>query len=140
MIHLTDSLDTITSDQLSGFFVGWPNPPTPETHLILLKQSSRFVLAIDDEHGGVIGFVTAISDGVLAAYIPFLEVLPDYQGRGIGQQLVKRILDLLGDLYMVDLLCDGDLQPFYERLGMTRATGMMLRRYEMQSGSNRSPS
>ncbi|MBT3220276.1 MAG: GNAT family N-acetyltransferase [Proteobacteria bacterium] len=95
---------------------------------------------IDDEHGGVIGFVTAISDGVLAAYIPFLEVLPDYQGRGIGQQLVKRILDLLGDLYMVDLLCDGDLQPFYERLGMTRATGMMLRRYEMQSGSNRSPS
>ena len=32
----------------------------------------------------VVGFVTATSDGVLSAYIPFLEVVPAYRSRGIG--------------------------------------------------------
>ena len=35
-----------------------------------------------DDAGRVVGFVTAISDGVLSAYIPLLEVLPEYQGAG----------------------------------------------------------
>lgn len=30
---------------------------------------------------------------------------------------------------MVDLLCDPDLQPFYEQVGMRRASGMFLRNY-----------
>jgi GNAT superfamily N-acetyltransferase len=84
--------------------------------------------------GGVVGFITAIRDNVLAAYVPPLEVLPEYRGRGIGSQLVRRMLDRLKDLYMVDLLCDTDLQPFYASLGMVPATGIMLRNHERQSG------
>jgi ribosomal protein S18 acetylase RimI-like enzyme len=76
----------------------------------------------------VVGFVTAISDGVLSAYIPLLEVLPEYQGRGIGAELVRRLLDRLGGLYMVDLCCDEDVVGFYERLGLARwDAGMGLR-------------
>lgn len=77
----------------------------------------------------------AISDGLLSAYIPFLEVLPAYRGRGIGQELTRRMLDKLTRLYMVDLLYDPELQPFYARLGMKAASGMMLRKYERQSGA-----
>ncbi|MEO1643647.1 MAG: hypothetical protein AAFR67_00565 [Chloroflexota bacterium] len=34
MIIYTDSLDNITTAQLSGgFFVGWLNPPAPDVHL-----------------------------------------------------------------------------------------------------------
>ena len=66
----------------------------------------------------MVGFVTAISDGVLSAYVPLLEVLPDYQGRGIGSELICRMLARLNDLYMVDLVCDAELVPFYERLGL----------------------
>ena len=76
MITYTDSLEHITADKVSGFFVGWPNPPSPETHLKLLQNSSKLVLAIDETTGNVAGFITAISDGVLSAYIPLLEVLP----------------------------------------------------------------
>lgn len=75
----------------------------------------------------------AISDGVLSAYIPLLEVLPDYRGRGIGTRIVTMMLDSL-DLYMVDLVCDDDLVPFYERLGLHRSSAMIRRRYDRQSG------
>jgi ribosomal protein S18 acetylase RimI-like enzyme len=135
VIRYAESVDDIQPAQLQGFFVDWPNPPSPETHLRLLQSSDRIVVARDDPSGNVVGFITAISDGVLSAYIPFLEVLPDYQGQGIGRELTRRMLDRLQDIYMVDLLCDPEIQPFYERLGMRRATGMMVRNYERQSGS-----
>jgi len=55
---------------------------------------------------------------VLSAYIPLLEVLPEWQGRGIGTELMRRLLDRLRGLYMVDLCCDAELEPFYRRLGL----------------------
>ena len=133
-IRYTDSIDGISPSQLRGFFVGWPNPPSPETHLRLLGGSSHVVLAVDDATGDVIGFVSAISDGVLAAFIPFLEVLPSYQSLGIGSELMRRILADLRRLYAADLLCDIELQSYYERFGMRRASGMLLRNYDRQSG------
>jgi len=55
-------------------------------------------------------------------------VLPTYQSQGIGQALMTRILDRLDHLQNVDLLCDPDAVPFYERFGMKPAGGMALRR------------
>ncbi|WP_059170442.1 GNAT family N-acetyltransferase [Bacillus sp. FJAT-27445] len=127
-----DTLDGIIPDMLHGFFVGWLNPPSPETHLKLMKNSSHIVIAVDDEK--VVGFITAISDGVLSAYIPFLEVLPEYQGKGIGKELVKRMLEQLGSNYMIDLCCDDELVPFYEKFGMFKSNGMLFRNYDRQSG------
>jgi ribosomal protein S18 acetylase RimI-like enzyme len=136
MISHTDSLARISAGNLGGFFVGWPNPPSPETHLKLLRNSDHVVLALDEETGNAVGFITAISDGVLSAYIPLLEVLPAYRGKGIGQELIRRMLAKLSGLYMVDLICDPEAQPLYERLGMKKATGMMLRNYENQIGKS----
>ena len=134
MIDYSANVSQISVEQLRGFFDGWPNPPSPETHLSLLRNSSHAVVAIHRESNSVVGFVTAVSDSVLCAYIPLLEVLPAHRGNGIGSTLIERILQLLDGLYMVDLLCDEHLQPFYEKIGMQRATGMMLRRYEHQRG------
>lgn len=125
----------ITPDMLEGFFVGWPDPPGCGTHLRLLRQSSHVVLAVDTDRRQVAGFITAVSDGVLSAYIPLLEVLPERQGEGIGRELVERMLKQLGNLYMIDLCCDDGLVPFYEQLGMHRVNGMVLRNYERQSGN-----
>jgi ribosomal protein S18 acetylase RimI-like enzyme len=108
----------IEPEQLQGFFVGWPSPPSPERHLEILRGSDHVVLAKDGPR--VVGFVTAISDGVISAYIPLLEVLPEHQDRGIGAELVRRLLAELGDLYMIDLVCDEDVVAFYERLGLQR--------------------
>lgn len=134
MIHYTVDLGGVTADQLQGFFVNWPNPPTPDTHLRLLHGSDAIELATDEETGQVVGFATAITDGVLSAYIPLLEVLPGYQGRGIGSELIRRLLKQLDHLYMIDLICDADLQPFYEKQGLRPASGMMVRNYARQAG------
>lgn len=128
------SLDGITAEMLQGFFVGWPSPPNPETHLRLLQNSYKVVVAMDEESNKVIGFISAISDGVLSAYIPFLEVLPEYQSKGIGKDLVERMLHELKDIYMVDLICDENLQPYYEKFKMLRSSGMIVRNFEKQSG------
>lgn len=130
----TDSVDNITPDQLTGFFVGWPNPPSPETHLKILQGSAYIWLAVDEESGQVIGFINAISDKVIAAYIPLLEVLPAYQGQGIGTELVRRMLESTRDLYAIDLVCDEDVVAFYQRMNMRPVRGMSIRNYERQSG------
>lgn len=130
-----NSLDGITSDMLKGFFGDWPNPPSPQTHLKLLKSSSKVVIALDDATNQVVGFITAISDGVLSAYIPLLEVLPAYKNKGIGKELVSRMLKELDHIYMIDLCCDDDLVPYYEKFGMTKTNGMILRNYQRQTGN-----
>jgi len=119
---------------LEGFFVDWPNPPSPPTHLKLLENSSKVVIALDEQTNQIVGFITAISDGVLSAYIPFLEVLPAYKNKGIGSELIKRMLIELHDIYMIDLCCDDDLVPLYEKFGMMKSNGMLIRNYRIQSG------
>lgn len=100
----------------------------------MLRNSDKVTIALDEKVNRVTGFITAISDGVLSAYIPFLEVLPEYQQMGIGRELVKRILNQLEGIYMIDLMCDENLQPYYEELGMHKSTGMIIRNYKAQSG------
>src|SRR5688572_25103359 len=134
-IDYLTTVEGVRIDQLQGFFVGWPNPPSPETHLRLLRSSAVVALAQDRSLGHVVGFATALTDGVLSAYIPLLEVLPGYQRRGIGTALVHSVLDQLGSLYMVDVTCDEALQPLYARFGLRPSRGMALRHYDHQSGS-----
>ncbi|MEO0529106.1 MAG: GNAT family N-acetyltransferase [Planctomycetota bacterium] len=121
------SCNGVTPDQLEGFFVEWPAAPSVEEHLRLLQNSAKAIVAIDASTDRVVGFITAISDGVLAASIPLLEVLPGYQRQGIGAELMKRMLGLLDGLYMIDLQCDPELVPFYEAVGMKAGVGMRVR-------------
>ena len=81
----------------------------------------------------MVGFITAISDGFWAAYIPLLEVKPAWRGQGIGSELVRRMLAQLSAYYMIDVLCDPEVQGFYERQGLVPATGACVRRYEYQA-------
>lgn len=134
MIKYVDNLTNIEPRMLEGFFVGWPKHPDKDTHYRLLAQSTQIVLAVDAEKDRVVGFINAISDCVLSAYIPLLEVLPDYQKRGIGRELVERLMKKLGNLYMVDLVCDKDLEKFYRHFGFRLYHAMMYRNFDRQDG------
>ncbi len=127
-ITYTSSLGGIHPATLSGgFFEGWMSAPTPEEHLRVLQAANHVVVA---RHGHrVVGFVNALSDGLLSAYIPLLEVLPDYRGRGIGSELVRRVREEIGPVYMIDVMCDAGVGCFYERLGFLRVNGAVRRNY-----------
>ena len=126
MIWYTNDINKITVQNLQGFFVGWAKPPTSEQHYDHLSNCAFFVAALDKER--VVGFISALSDRVGCAYIPLIEVLPDYQKQGIGTELMRRMLEILKDISNIDLMCDENVQSFYERFGMKKLSGMGIRR------------
>lgn len=127
-IRYQETYEGVNAEQLTGFFAHWYNPRPPAEHLAILQGSDYVVLAIDERSGHVIGFVTALTDGVQAAFIPLLEVLPDYRDRGIGSELMRQILERLSDIPAVDLTCRPEMQTFYARFGMQPSVGAVLRR------------
>jgi len=137
MIEFRSSAGGVTAEQLRGFFVGWRYPRTPDEHLGILDRSDLVELAIDAESDRVVGFATALTDGMQAAFIPLLEVLPDHRGRRIGTELMRRVLARLESIPAVDLTCNPDLQPFYRRLWMIPSVGMVLRRADAPRSERR---
>jgi ribosomal protein S18 acetylase RimI-like enzyme len=129
MIIYLDESNRIAASQLQGFFVGWKKTLSAQQHCALLYGSTHFIAAINDETAQVVGFVTALSDGIASSFIPLLEVLPDYQGKGIGTRLMEGMLQKLDGIPNVDLSCDAKLQSFYVRFNMLKSHGMVLRKY-----------
>jgi len=127
VISYTTEVKDLTEDQLDGFFAGWPRSPSFQQFHAALHGSYRALVATDEHTGSVVGFITAISDGTLTAFIPWLEVLPTYQGHGIGSELLDRTLTELGTLYSVDLTCEENLTEFYVHRGMIPLRGMATR-------------
>jgi len=130
-VFYTKDMDEISEDMLEGFFAGWKKTVDPATHLKILKASYKAIVAIDSKTGKAVGFINAVSDGILTAYIPLLEVIEAYKGKNIGRLLVRLMLRECKDLYMVDICHDEELTGFYakfEPTGQCRST--VFRNYE----------
>lgn len=125
MIRFSGGLDGMGPEDFSAFCDGWSSKPSPERFFQALQGSRHVILAKDGEK--VVGFINAISDGELFAFIPMLEVVAEYRSQGIASELVRLMVDKCGNLYGIDLLCDANLVPFYERFGMQEVSGMCLR-------------
>ena len=129
-IRYQETCEGVAVEQLEGgFFVGWWKLRTSTEHLIILQNSDYIVLAIDDDTAQVVGFVTVLTDNIQAAFVSLLEVLPDFQGRGIGSALMEKVIAKFGHLSAFDLTCDPDLQTFYARFDMQPSVGAILRNY-----------
>jgi GNAT superfamily N-acetyltransferase len=81
------------------------------------EQSALCVLAWDE--GRLVGAARAISDGIYHAMLCDVMVLPTHQGRGIGRELVQRILAELGGIKLLTTAAFGK-EEFYHRLGFRR--------------------
>ncbi len=127
MISYQYDISGLTGSDLDPFFEGWPKKPEPIKRMEILKNSDYVIIARDGAN--IIGFINAITDKTLSAYIPLLEVIPEYRNQGIGTELVKRMLEQLKDYYMIDLCCDEQLEGFYKKFGMSKVTGMIIRNY-----------
>lgn len=130
MIDYRSDITDLSPEQIQGFFGGWQNPFSSETHLRMLAGSDLAQVAIDTDTGRVVGFIAALTDHVQGAFITLLEVLPEYQGQGVGKALLTQMLDRLSHIQTIELMCDADLVPFYSQFGMKPSGGMVLRRRE----------
>ena len=74
-------------------------------------------------HGGEqVGFARAVSDGATLAYLADVYVLPRYQGRGLGLELVREMVDGSEAVFgarMRWMLHTADAQGLYSRIGFT---------------------
>ena len=69
----------------------------------------------------LVGLGNAISDGCLVVYYPHLLVLPEYQRRGIGTELMRQLLARYTGFHQHVLLADGRAPGFYRKCGFQRA-------------------
>ena len=67
----------------------WSSAEKPDLLLKALAGSHTVVTAWDGDR--LVGLGNAISDGYLVVYYPHLCVHPDYQGKGIGCEIVQRL-------------------------------------------------
>ena len=124
MDFLANARHLYSQESHENFFVGWPVKPAFE---IVQKHFENTETVFATEGDEVIGFISAFTDEALFAFIPLLEVREDFQGKGIGSQLVARMRTHFGPLYAIDLACDPELAPFYEKAGFFPGTAMHLR-------------
>lgn len=71
----------------------------------------------------LVGMGRVISDGVITGVICGLGVHPVYQSRGIGRQILGRLVEHCEKSRVFpQLMCEEGLEPYYEKLGFQRFT------------------
>ncbi len=95
--------------------VGW-NRMEREYKNPLMTSYYHISVYEDDK---LIGYIDSVSNGVTDAYIQDLMVCPDYQGKGIGTDLMDKMIEYLKEkrIYMISVVYEECLKPFYERFG-----------------------
>jgi len=125
------------------------NTPVPADHIADLRQAvgwNRMETSYNDprlaiyfrvacyDHEKLVGYVETVCNNVTDAYIQDLIVHPDYQKRGIGTELMNRVIAKLkaDRIYAISVLYDERLQPFYKRFGFIEMrAGQMYTRHEL---------
>lgn len=82
------------------------------------------VTAYDGER--LVGIARAISDGVTNAYVSSVMVDPEYQRRGIGREIMRRLIGARDDIRWV-LHARKEAMAFYRALGFDDAPDIMWR-------------
>ena len=99
--------------------VHWSSADKPETLHAGLLGSHSLVTAWDERL--LVGLGNAISDGHLVVYFPHLVVRPEYQGKGIGSEVMLWLMKRYRGFHQQALLADGRAADFYKKLGFRRA-------------------
>ena len=99
--------------------VGWNNGRDKDKIKLAIKRSLYFITAYEGKK--LVGMGRIIGDEGYAFYIQDVIVLPDYQGKGIGKEMMDRIMAYFDKKgirdAMIGLLAAKDKEKFYEKYG-----------------------
>jgi glucosamine-phosphate N-acetyltransferase len=126
------------SDLVNGFLETLnslrPTNMTPEDAAYLFWQlNTRSNIFVAREGHQVVGAATLIIEqkfihqGAKVAHIEDVAVHKDHQGKGIGQELIKKMTDYAKHTgcYKIILDCNPELIPFYEKCGFQQSAVQM---------------
>jgi len=119
-ITIKDKTQALTSKELEGLFlsVEWSSGHYPDKLEIAMRNYATVYTAWDDDT--LVGLISAMDDGIMTAYIHYLLVRPEYQGKGIGEQLIERTKEKYKDYLRIVLVAYDKECGFYEHCGFKK--------------------
>jgi GNAT superfamily N-acetyltransferase len=119
-----DSVEDVTfarelpaEDELLALYAAVNDRRVRTPALLTAAAAASTVVECARVQGRLVGLARALCDGHTTLYLCDLMVAPPHQHRGIGSELVRRVLALYPHVGQVVLLTDPPTVPFYERLG-----------------------
>lgn len=110
----------LTSKELEELFlsVEGSSGHYPDKLEIAMRNYATVYTAWDGDR--LIGLLSAMDDGIMTAYIHYLLVRPEYQGRGVGKMLLERTKEKYKDYLRIALVAYDKECGFYEHLGFKK--------------------
>ncbi|MBP7147729.1 MAG: GNAT family N-acetyltransferase [Acidobacteria bacterium] len=103
----------------------WQEQPAWRDAIPGMIRGSFCFMVIRDADGRAVGMGRAISDGASDAYIQDIVVVPALRGRGLGKELVRRLVDYCRErgIDWVGLIAEPGTERMYEALGFRTLEG-----------------
>jgi len=115
----SDTVDDIDWNALTAVYRAAPlGNKTPDGLKTAFTNSMYRCFVFDD--GQLVGAGRVLADGVDCAYLCDVALLPSHQGRGLGQQIVERLVALSRGHRKIILYAVPGKEPFYRRFGFRR--------------------
>ncbi|MFN2118826.1 MAG: GNAT family N-acetyltransferase [Anaerolineales bacterium] len=125
-LEWTYSSGRVDWEQLHRLYLAAPLGHESASDLKAAFSNSMFKCFAYDA-GRLIAVGRAVADGRDCSYISGVAVHPDYQGRGIGRQVMTRLVTLSRGHKKIILYAAPGKEPFYRKLGFKRmATAMAI--------------
>ena len=118
-ITYNDEKKALPTEQLYRLFLqaGWVKPSTQDmtAHFNAPFINSTLVVSAWED-SRLVGAVRVLSDGIIRSVIYDLVVDPDFQGQGIGAELLKRCMAVYPNSEWL-VQTTADVSGYYEKLG-----------------------
>ncbi len=118
------STDNINWNELASLYSQTPLGEKKPENLKTAFNNSMFKCFLFDNQK-LIAVGRALADGIECSYICDVAVLPDYQGLGIGNSIVSKLLELSAGHKKIILYTFPGKEGFYKKFGFKRMSTAM---------------
>lgn len=135
-LELDDSKDRIDLDEVHRFLSEesyWAAGRRRETQERLVREAARVVGLYDGDRQ--IGFCRAFTDGISVIYLADVYVLAEYRGRGLGEELVREMIDNGPYAEIKWLLHTTDAHRLYRKFGFGEPSYKVMERASTRKAS-----
>ncbi|MGY0002919.1 GNAT family N-acetyltransferase [Micromonospora sp. I033] len=126
-IDVRDSVEGDRLAQLMELFASewWTAERSPADVTAMLAASDLVFALIQRSTDRLVGFARVLTDGVYLAVVLDVIVASHARGSGVGRMLLDAVVNdpRLAQVRSIELVCQPELLPFYQRWGFTEEVG-----------------